>query len=118
MFNHEDDIKVCDSTVHGKQIPLLWTFAFPGCEYWCPVCSIAGGMFGTGKWVKSTPILEQRLDTLKGLTNEYLKARGTLVADRIEVEGKMLSREEVPPEVYEKARAVVDAWTGIDESEL
>ena len=40
-------MKICDR--HDEyEVPLIWTFAFSGCEYWCPYCGNKGGMMGTG----------------------------------------------------------------------
>lgn len=45
--------------------PLLWTFAFPGCEWYCPSCGAASGMLGFGKKVKLTPARKKKLRSLK-----------------------------------------------------
>lgn len=113
-----DTIKICDNPVHQRQIPLVSTFAFPGCELWCPCCGMAGGILGTGLSVPDTPDLAERLDELERRSYSFLSARGKLVADRIAVDGVMLHRTEVPDHVYQEARAVVDAWTLIDESTI
>ena len=111
-------MKVCDNAIHQRHVPLIWTFAFMGCEYWCPVCGMAGGMFGTGKSVQDTPVLDERLHDLENRTTDYLRARGKLIADRVEVDGVMVHRTEVPVQVYEDARKIVDAWVPIDEATL
>ena len=111
-------MKVCDNGIHQRQVPLIWTFAFMGCEYWCPVCGMAGGMFGTGKLVPITPDLDECLHDLETRSAEYLRARGKLIADRVEVDGVMVHRTEVPNHVYEAARKVVDSWERIDEGTL
>ena len=54
----EKEIKICSN--HTEQIPLIWTFAFPGAEYWCPYCGFTGGMFGSGENVPETPALLQK----------------------------------------------------------
>ena len=45
--------------------PLLWTFAFVGCELYCPSCGAAGGMLGFGKLVQLTPARKRKALSLK-----------------------------------------------------
>ena len=45
-------IRVCDNC--GK--PIIWTFAFPGAEWYCPSCGAQSDMF-YGEDVKATPKL-------------------------------------------------------------
>ena len=53
----EEMILICPS--HKKEIPLIWTFAFPGAEYWCPHCGYTCGMFGNNKGISATDSLKQ-----------------------------------------------------------
>ena len=47
------EIMVCNT----HETPLIWTFAFPGAEYFCMSGNHAGGMLGTGHKVEATPEL-------------------------------------------------------------
>lgn len=56
MKKEEKQIRVCDEC--GK--PFFWTFAFVGCEWYCPSCGFKGDIF-SGKDVKATPkLLKER----------------------------------------------------------
>lgn len=64
------EIIICDC--HEEQVPLIWTFKFIGCEYWCPACGYMKGMFGAGKDVPETPELLQSLAEWKEKAKPYL----------------------------------------------
>ena len=59
-MQHDDEIKICGR--HEKKVPLIWTFKFPGAEYWCPYCGYTSGMLGAGINVKipGTDLLQQK----------------------------------------------------------
>lgn len=59
-MQHDDEIKICAN--HKNQVPLIFTFRFPGAEYWCPYCGYQSGILGAGINVKipDTDLLEQR----------------------------------------------------------
>ncbi len=59
--NLAKEIMVCERCEN----PLIWTFAFIGCEWYCPSCGNAGGMLGFGKAVKLTPARKKKLRSLK-----------------------------------------------------
>jgi len=56
-MSEKKEIRICDR--HEKQVPLIWTFAFPGSEYWCPYCGGNFGMLGAGEMVESTMSLKR-----------------------------------------------------------
>lgn len=57
--------------------PLVWTYAWPRMEWWCPYCNRHQPMFGfTGDRVARTPELEARLELYKVAARPYLKAVG------------------------------------------
>lgn len=62
----EDDIRVCRRD--GE--PLVWTFEFPGAEWYCVVCGGHEDLFGNR--APSTPELMRRLDEL---TEQYERGR-------------------------------------------
>ena len=65
-----DTMKLCSD----DNTPLIFTMAFRGCEYWCPRCGSAGGMFGFGHSAPETPerLAERKLATK--LNSKYLHA--------------------------------------------
>lgn len=67
-----EEIMVCNNCDE----PLIWTFAFSGCEYYCVSCGYAGGMFGTGHRVEATPEL---IATKKTINRKWGQVRKWLV---------------------------------------
>lgn len=55
------EIMICNS----HEAPLIWTFTFPGAEYFCMAGNHAGGMFGAGKRVEATPELMEQYHLFK-----------------------------------------------------
>ena len=53
------------------EVPLIFTFAFIGAEYWCPYCGNSSSMFGAGGEVEETPELIKRLNAYKKYSSEY-----------------------------------------------
>lgn len=49
----DSEITVCNT----HETPLIWTFKFPGAEWFCMAGNHAGGMLGTGHKVEATPQL-------------------------------------------------------------
>jgi len=66
------EIKVCQC---DKKTPLLWTFKFPGAEYWCPRCGYTSGMFGAGVNINSTPSREKIKKEWEEKTKAYLSGQ-------------------------------------------
>lgn len=65
-------IEVCNC---DKKTPLIWTFRFPGAEYWCPKCGNLYGMFGCYFSLPAT-------DELKKIKQEWEeKAKPFLLGD-------------------------------------
>lgn len=73
MATDQEQIRVCSN--HAERLtPLIWTFAFPFCEWWCPHCGDIGAMFGTGRLVDSDAELVKRADEDKARSKEFLRA--------------------------------------------
>ena len=104
-----DEIRIC-SNDHDVEIPLIWTFAFPRAECWCPVCDYTSGVLGAGKIVPSTSELEARLVEYEGLTREYLDARKTLVCSELLYEGKRIKPQDLPKHEIERLTTIVREW--------
>ena len=104
-----DEIRICGNE-HCVDIPLIWTFAFPGAECWCPVCGYTSGCLGAGKIVPVTPILEARLVEYEDLTREYLDARKTLVCSELMYEGKRTKPQDLPKHEIERLTTIIREW--------
>lgn len=111
----DEKITICPND-HERAVPLIFTFAFPGCEYWCPVCGHASGMLGAGPRVAATPALIERRDKYEQQAAEYLHARSTLVCDSLLWEGKRIKPTELPREVMDRNQRIVREWRGLAES--
>ena len=104
-----EEIKVCER--HPERLtPLIWTFAFPGAEYWCPHCGYTGGMFGAGRWTPSTLELEGRLMGDEAASQDYLKACGVRACVQVHFGGKWIAPQDLPEDVRAKHKAVIAAW--------
>lgn len=89
-------IKVCSEHQDEEVVPLIWTFAFPGAEYWCPGCGWSMGMLGAGENVEWTQELQDRLDEYKKATRQYLRGNGLLVCSKTKYKGKWIDPSELP----------------------
>jgi len=69
MFgSSNDEMKVC----HNDGTPLIFTFKFPGAEYWCPCCGYRSGMLGAGKNVPVTFALKREKVKWRNKAKPYL----------------------------------------------
>ena len=65
-------IKVCPKC----QTPLIWTFCFPYCEYFCLNCGYKHGMLGAGEDIKLTKKLKLKKDIVDSIWKQlYGKGR-------------------------------------------
>lgn len=71
-MKQKETIKICSNHVH--RVPLIWTFKFYGCEYWCPYCGYTGGMFGSGKNVPITKALLESYEIYKAAASDFLSS--------------------------------------------
>jgi|GEM_PF-5329581 len=101
-----DTMKICNR--HENQVPLLWTFAFPGSEYWCPYCGANYGMLGAGENVPVTMVLKREKVKWKNETRGYLHARAVLASSSTEFEGERMSPDELPQSEKDRLQKVID----------
>lgn len=87
------------------QVPLIWTFAFPGWEYWCPYCGGGGGMLGTGTRVQNTPELETRLNRYTDASKDFLKYNALLCCEKTKWNDEWISPENLPQEEKDRLSA-------------
>lgn len=102
-------IKICDDHQEYK-VPLIWTFAFMGAEYWCPYCGQTSGMLGAGTDVKSTKTLEKRLAFYEELSKNYLRVKGSQCASSIKWNHKWYDRGEYPEAAKKFFAKAVKDW--------
>lgn len=105
---HEGEILICPAN-HEEQIPLIWTFAFNGAEYWCPYCGQSFGMF-YGKYVVTNPELEEKKKKYTEQSKEFLDAQSTFVCQSLEFEGKQISPHDLPEAEKVRLRKIINDW--------
>ncbi len=105
----EDEIKICYNHL-DYQVPLIWTFAFVGAEYWCPYCSYIGGMFGSGENVPATTKLAKRLKAYEKFTEDYLHANAIQVCHQTKWKGKYIKPNDLPQEEKDRLEKIRGEW--------
>ena len=102
-------IRICED--HQEYpVPLIWTFAFNGSEYWCPFCGFNGGMFGSGKEVPITAELKERRTRYEKFSKEFLHATGILVCVSTYFQGKRIPPSELPKEEQDRLAKIREEW--------
>jgi len=104
----KEEIRIC--TCHDEEVPLIWTFAFNGSEYWCPACGFNGGMFGSGTKVELTKELKKSAKVWEEKAEEFLDAKSTLVCYSKKFNGETVKREDLPKEEIERCKKIVSEW--------
>ena len=74
MSIYGKQVPACDSRHHKRPPMLIWTFAFRGAEYWCPMCGRTWGMFGVPRVDPWRGMKAQHAKNVAA-TEAYLKAR-------------------------------------------
>lgn len=102
-------IRICSN--HPEyEVPLIWTFAFPYAEYWCPYCGAKYGMLGAGKLVPLIDELEQRHKQYKAFSDEFLHANGVQVCVSTLWEGERIKPERLPQHEKDRLQKVISDW--------
>lgn len=102
-------MKICANHT-DYEVPLIWTFAFPGAEYWCAYCGNSTGMLGEYEDVEETRDLLKRLKKYEKRSRKFLHANASLVADSIKYEGKRITPDDLPQEEKDKDQKIRDEW--------
>lgn len=103
-----ETIKICEN--HDYEVPLIYTFAFIGAEYWCPYCGYTGGMFGSGKDVKVTEKLMGRLYLYKQHSKAMLDATGGLICCARKLNGGKIKPENYPENMRKELVEMAKNW--------
>ena len=98
-------IKVCSSHMETYVVPLIYTFAWNGSEFWCPFCNEHEGFMGAGLDVVETKELKNRAKLFSKATKEYIHAQAVSVCSKTTWKGEMVLPKDLPDE--EKARLQV-----------
>lgn len=93
-----------------RKTPLIWTFAFPGAEYWCPYCGYHSGMFGAGEWIPSTLELEGIAMGDEAAARPYLAAYSFLSCSEMLYNRQWIFPDQLPQQEKEKYIAIIAAW--------
>ncbi len=106
-----ETIKVCSRCLDEQEVPLIWTFAFNGAEYWCPKCGDSTGMLGGGEKVPWSKKLHQRLKNYQDYTRPYLRAHGALVCSELYWNGEYVRPRDLPKEELDRLMDVcTNGW--------
>lgn len=99
-------IKICEAHDH-RPTPMIFTFAFPRSEYWCPYCGHHGGFLGTGVNVPTTLELEATAMADESATQDYLRAIASLSACAIRYRGQWIAPGDLPPEEVSRLNRII-----------
>lgn len=101
-------VKCCGR--HKENVQLIWTFAFPGAEYWCPYCGYMCGMLGAGEERELTFTEMRGMIKYRHIGKEYLDAKATFNSTGTRWEGEMISPEDLPDEEKQRLQKIIDDW--------
>ena len=105
-----EEIKVCSRC---SEIPMIWTFAFNGSEWWCPKCGKNEGMMGAGE---NIPITQELFNLGEALSKElkstdgYLHAKGIQVCVATIWKGEKIDPADLPDKEKERLEKIVNEW--------
>lgn len=108
-----DTIRVCEACLFlgaKREIPLIFTFAFNGFEYWCPYCGNKSDMFG-GEEVPWSEKLYNRRHRYKENFKPYLMANSSLNCSQLMWDGEWIAPNALPVPELDRLRDLVEtAW--------
>ena len=108
FFNDEDEITVCDC--HKKDVQLIWTFAFPYKEFWCPYCGATYGMMGAGRNAKwNWKIHNEYVNNLKR-SRKFLRANGALCCSKFKYRGEWIEPSDMPEKLRKYYERQKENW--------
>ena len=108
FFNAEDEITVCDC--HKKDVQLIWTFAFPYKEFWCPYCGATYGMMGAGRNAKWTwKIHNEYVNNLKR-SRMFLRAIAMKNCSKYKYKGEWIEPSKIPEKLLNYYNKQAEKW--------
>ena len=102
------EVKCCNR--HDENVQLVWTFAFPGAEYWCPYCGAHYGMMGAGEVRELTFAERREMIKYRKIGKEYLNAMSTFNCSALMWEGKQITPDELPEEEKTRLKKIINEW--------
>lgn len=105
-------MKVCPAHPE-RPTPLIFTFAFPGAEHWCPHCGFKAGIFEAGPDVVetdallATQVIDKRDD---GPAMTYLRAYSAFTCSRMKHDGHWIDPKDMPADLRAYYNKVVAEW--------
>jgi hypothetical protein len=102
------EVRCCNQ--HEENVQLVWTFAFPGAEYWCPFCGYTSGMMGAGEYRELTFAERREMVKYRHIGDEYLSARSAACCSELKWEGKWIKPDDLPDHEKERIQKVIDEW--------
>ncbi len=107
----DNEIKVCGSH-QDYPVPLIWTYAWSGYEYWCPFCGNHEEMMGAGKNIKESEELLTRVIRYQVASEDYLHAQSVSVCSGMEWEGRQIHPDELPQQEKDRLAEIrKTGWT-------
>ena len=110
-MEEQKTIIICESHQRDYPTPLIYTFAFIHCEYWCPYCGNKHGMFDGGKDVPWTQELQDRHDKYKFHYQEYLHASVVSYSSGTMWKGERIHPKDLPDDEKSRLKTIRQtAW--------
>ncbi len=109
MTDEQNMFMTCPSHP-GYVVPMIYTFAFLGAEYWCPHCGYKCGMFGSMSRAPVTKELQARHDAFKEKYRSYLRAMSVLCCISLDHKGVTMSPEDLPEETKQQHARDRETW--------
>jgi len=108
-FNNEDEVTICPYH-RERTTQLIWTFAFPYKEFWCPACGYTSGMMGAGGNTQWSYRIHDRFIADKKRSRRFLDAMGTLNCSHFKYKGEYITPKEMPDKLRKYYQGIVKRW--------
>lgn len=109
FFNNKDEVTICS---YHKELPtqLIWTFAFPYKEFWCPSCGATWGMMGAGDNTKWTWAIHDRYIEDRKRSKAFLGAKGAFSCSQLKYKGEWIKPKDMPESLRKRYKKIIDSW--------
>ncbi len=109
MTDVKKQIRVCDQ--HENKVPLIFTFSFPGSNYWCPHCGYTSRVMPKNSETKLTAPIEKLRDKNLEDSKEFLAAIKILKSPKAVMWNNVRTKvEDIPAEDIEALQEIVDSY--------